>query len=297
MAIMPGALTDKLLTTYRVPMDRYDGVVLHVAVSESAYPSYAPGTAAHFYVRKDGTICQQIDTRYRAGTAYEGNKRLIGVETQGGVKNPNGEPWTDAQVEALARLCAWASGEHGIPLVAMPNSRSTSRGIAYHRQGIDGNFGSYAYPGRVVGGELWSHSRGKICPGDGKIAAIPEIVRRAKVIEVGNVTPRPDPTPPTTTPTPSKEVTVKATLQRLDLTHADKKTVTGPDVGRLQGLLLAQGYGPTGLVGKDGKPDKRAGALTKKYVGQFQVKTNTGDGKGHADYIVGEGTWTGLLEK
>lgn len=293
MAIMPGALTDHMMKGYTTPIERYDGVVLHVAVSEAAYPSYAPGTVAHFYIRRDGTICQQIDTRYRAGTAYEGNKRLIGVETQGGVKNPNSEPWTEPQIKALARLCAWANDTHGIPLVAMPNSKPTSRGIAYHRQGIDGNFGRYAYPGRVNGGELWSHSTGKICPGDAKIGQIPEIVRLAKIDEAGNVTPK----PPKPDPAPPKEVTVKATLKVLNLTNAQNKAVTGADVKRLQGLLLAQGYGPSGLVASNGKPDGRAGEITKKYVGQFQVKTNTGDGKGHADYIVGEGTWTALLEK
>jgi len=298
MAIMPHALTDRIVAGYTTPMERYDGVVLHVAVSESAYPSYAPGTVAHFYVRKDGTICQQIDTRYRAGTAYMGNRRLIGVETQGGLRSPNSEPWTDAQLDALARLCAWAHATHGIPLTAMPNSLPTSRGIGPHRLGIDGNF-SHVHPGRVAGGEVWSRSLGKICPGDVKIAQIPEIITRARAIagEAANVTPTPKPQPaPKPKPT-AKEVTVKANLQILDLRNAHKRAITSADVGRLQALLLAHGYGPAGLVGKNGRPDRLAGPATKKIVGQFQAKYNTGDGKGHADYIVGEGTWSALLEK
>lgn len=89
-----------------------------------------------------------------------------------------------------------------------------------------------------------------------------------------------------------KKVSVAATFPVLDLS---KGLVTGEYVGILQALLLAKGYGPDGLVGKDCKPDKKGGAATKKYLGEFQVKTGTGTG-GKADFVVGAKTWAALLK-
>jgi hypothetical protein len=91
----------------------------------------------------------------------------------------NVPPLTDAQVEACAAILAWAHQEHGIPLQLCPDSRPESRGLAYHRQGIDGNFGGFLFPGRVEGGEVWTRHFGKVCPGDNRIAQLPEILRLA----------------------------------------------------------------------------------------------------------------------
>lgn len=203
MPIMPGADTSRMLSGYTKRMSAHRGVVDHVAVSEAPFPSYAPGSAAHFYIRKDGGIVQQIDTAYRGGHSYEGNATLIGKETQGGVYDANNEPWTEAQCESSAKINAWLHQTHGIPLQMMPNSLASSTGFGYHRQGIDGNFGPYAYKGRVPGGQRWSRSFGKICPGDAKIAQIPGIIARAAVLAgttvvVTNPVPAPIPTAPTT---------------------------------------------------------------------------------------------------
>ncbi|MFY3742264.1 MAG: hypothetical protein HMLIMOIP_002733 [Candidatus Nitrosomirales archaeon] len=86
--------------------------------------------------------------------------------------------WTPAQIESLAQICAWGYRTHGIPLVACPDSRPGSKGIAFHRQGIDGNYSN----GRVSGGEVWSSSRGKVCPGDRRIAQVPLVIKRARQI-------------------------------------------------------------------------------------------------------------------
>lgn len=109
--------------------------------------------------------------------------------------------------------------------------------------------------------------------------------------EFEKVKPAPKPKPKPTTP---KDVTVNAKLPRLDLSDP-KKTVTGAGVGILQGLLLAAGYGPAGLVGKSGKPDRKAGPLTRAALGRFQTKTKTGTKSGKPDYIVGAATWAALL--
>jgi len=169
-------------------MDRYDIVCLHTIVG------YAPAHAAHFSVHHDGTIDQSRDTAYQSGANLDGNDRVIAIENEDhgsafgywNVNNGHAVPaFTAAQITANARILAWAHERHGIPLQLCPNSRPTSRGLAYHRQGIDGNFGTYAYPGRVTGGELWTSSPGKVCPGDRRISARDSILTIARQIVAG----------------------------------------------------------------------------------------------------------------
>jgi peptidoglycan hydrolase-like protein with peptidoglycan-binding domain len=185
VAWYPGALR-KEITKWRTPINGPRGFVFHVAVSEAAsLYGYFSGAAvcSHFYVRKDGVVEQYVDTRFRAPANYQGNPTLISVETQGGVNNAQGEPWTPQQVEALAQLSRWVHQTHGITLSLMPNSKPSSVGFGYHRQGID--------PWRVSGGEKWSTSAGKICPGNGKIGQIPSILTAAGgvTVPVDNGTP------------------------------------------------------------------------------------------------------------
>jgi hypothetical protein len=175
MAWFPGAIR-KVVARHRTSMARHRGVCCHVAVSEAAslfnYFNQPGNPTSHFYVRRDGTVEQYVDTQFRAPANLDGNSSLISVETQGGVRNVDTEPWTSDQLDALARIAAWSNRIHGIPLVRMTNSLSATRGIGYHRLGID--------PWRVSGGERWSLSYGKICPGAGKIAQIPRIITMAR---------------------------------------------------------------------------------------------------------------------
>jgi hypothetical protein len=164
-------------------MSRYDTVCLHTIVGNP------PAHAAHFSTRADGHIYQSRDTAYRSAANYNGNHRVIAIENDDhgpefGTWNVNDghsvPAFTAAQIEAIARICAWAYHAHGIPLVACPDSRPGSRGIAFHRQGINGNWAGYAYGGRVSGGEVWTKADGKVCPGDRRIAQIPQIIARAR---------------------------------------------------------------------------------------------------------------------
>jgi len=166
-------------------MQRYDVVCVHTIVGNP------PAHAAHFSTRADGHIYQSRDTRFRSAANKDGNHRVIAIEN-----DDWGSPfpaWNDSdghavpsftsqQVEAVARICAWAHKTHGVPLVRCPDSRPGSRGVAYHRQGINGNFlaEGYRYPGRVTGGEVWTRFRGKVCPGDRRIAQLPQIIVRAR---------------------------------------------------------------------------------------------------------------------
>lgn len=174
MAWYPGAIR-KEVTKHRRPMQVTNrAFITHVAVSEAAsLYGYFSGAAvaSHFYVRKDGTVEQYVDTRYIAPANLDANRSAYSVETQGGVTDPQGEPWTPQQVDSLAALSKWLHDTHGVPLQTMQNSLASSKGIGWHRLGIN--------PWRVAGGEVWSTSRGKICPGNAKIAQVGEIVRKA----------------------------------------------------------------------------------------------------------------------
>ena len=175
MPWFPGAIR-RPVTRHRTPMSRHRGLCLHVAVSEGAslfgYFNQPGNPTSHFYVRRDGTVEQYVDTQFRAPAQLEGNPTMISAETQGGVHNVDTEQWTPQQVTSLARIAAWCNDVHGIRLGLMPDSRPQSTGVGPHRLGID--------PWRVSGGEHWSESYGKVCPGAGKIAQIPRIIALAR---------------------------------------------------------------------------------------------------------------------
>lgn len=188
MARMPGAIW-KPISKSRAARRKGRGICLHVAVSEAAsLHGYFSGATSdsHFYVRKDGTIEQYVDTDLVAYANAAGNSSLISVETQGGVTNADREPWTPAQVAALARIVRWSADIDGFPLQPMPDSRPASRGVGYHKLGCR--------PWVVSGGELWSSATGKICPGAGKIAQIPQVIAQAKNLNT-KATPAPKPAP------------------------------------------------------------------------------------------------------
>lgn len=158
-------------------MSRWDIVCIHTIVG---YQS--GGNAAHFTTGANGHIVQARDTKYRSAANLNGNYRVIAIENEdhgvayGAWSGSNVPAFTTDQCEAIAKICAWAHRMHDIPLAICPDSKSTSRGIAYHRQGIDGNFSSFAYGGRVTGGEIWSSSFGKVCPGDKRIRQLIEVI-------------------------------------------------------------------------------------------------------------------------
>ena len=184
MAILSGAIVKIVArhTTLRVNADR--GVCLHIAVSNGAslynYFNQPGNPTSHFYVRSSGNTDgmadfeQYVDTKYRAPANLEGNPTLISIETQGGVGDDLNNPWPATMAKRIAWILAECNRIHGIPLQLMPNSRPESNGIGYHRQGVD--------PYRVDGGELWSASYGKVCPGQARINQIPSIISLARTI-------------------------------------------------------------------------------------------------------------------
>lgn len=173
----------------RRSMRRYDAVCIHTIVG------YAPAHAAHFSVKADGTILQSRDTRYQSGANLDGNDRIIAIENEDhgsafgywDIHDGHAVPdFTPEQIEANARILAFAHTEHGVPLKLCPDSKSTSQGLAYHRQGIKGNWAGYRFGGWEPGGEIWTESPGKVCPGDRRIARRGEILERAREIVAGD---------------------------------------------------------------------------------------------------------------
>jgi hypothetical protein len=154
------------------------GACAHVAVVNSATLRPSGGNSWHFYLPKAGPAIQYVDLDYVAYAQLEGNATMVSWESQGGVTNADGEPWTDNQCEWAARIYAHLMVTEGAPAQLMPDSRSTSRGLGCHRLGIN--------PWRVSGGETWSSSNGKLCPGAAKIAQLPRILSRAIQITTGN---------------------------------------------------------------------------------------------------------------
>lgn len=150
------------------------GVCFHVAASEGAslfnYFNQSGNPCSHFYVRRDGTVEQYVDTDYRAPAQLQGNPTMLGIETQGGANESivDTELWSVACLNSLIKLTQWLQQIDNFPAIMMANSISTSKGLGYHKLGIN--------PWRVDTGELWSESNGKLCPGKAKINQIRTII-------------------------------------------------------------------------------------------------------------------------
>lgn len=208
MAWYPKA-TKQEIAKWRTSMPSPKRLTLHVAVSsaESLFDFFSKAqVVSHFYVTRAGKVYQYVDTKYRAAADLEGNSSSISVETQGGVKNANAETWTQAQLESLAELYAWVRKTHGIHNKMATSSKEgrESWGLSWHRLGIDGNFPELpsVLAGRTQrgGGQKYSSSRGKICPGDAKIKQIEIIFKLSQE----TITPKPEPEKPTTPSKPTK---------------------------------------------------------------------------------------------
>jgi hypothetical protein len=114
------------------------GLVLHhQAGNGSLYGFFNNPSAqvsAHFWVGKNGTIEQYVDTARVSWHGRDLNSNWVGVETEG---CPGGkdEDLTEAQIAALARLYAEGARRHG-----WPNQLASSnggRGFGYHRMAVN----------------------------------------------------------------------------------------------------------------------------------------------------------------
>lgn len=193
----PGALWLPISRNYGGLRSSTRGVVLHVAASEAKslrgwFNNPDARASSHLYVRRDGTIEQYVSMDHTAWTSGSGSASTVGVETQG---MGSGE-WTGAQVTALVRIVQWCQDRYGFPLRAMTSSKAGQEGVGWHALGVPRRRGDKT---SQTGGQLWSSSAGKVCPGAQRIRQIPEIVTRAGGKAA---TPAPAPTP---TPAPKRK--------------------------------------------------------------------------------------------
>jgi len=199
--IIPGADFRPINVGRRSARRKGRAFVAHIAVSNAAIltppsPNNPDGRSAdwHGYFPKAGGFVQFIDADLTSWATRDGNGSCFATEAQGGVGDDVNGPYTDPQVESHAHVLAYLNESEGIPLDLMPDSRPTSRGMGYHRLGVD--------PWRVSGGELWSSARGKVCPGPTRIGQIPIIVSRARELRHGSAGSMPV-APPAVTPAPA----------------------------------------------------------------------------------------------
>lgn len=142
---------------------------------------------------------------------------------------------------------------------------------------------------RTYTGEYHGHAHVELTPSASRSLTVATIQR------VLSGAPAPSPAPAADW---RKEIIKKMdTVDLSKVTSAGRTHVKGENVERLQGLLLAAGYGPKGLVGTNGRPDGVAGPGTKSALGAFQKAKRTGAGGDSTtpDYVAGRATWSKLL--
>lgn len=227
MAIYPGAavrlLNPAFLVGNGMRMAAYNRINFHVAAGYGSLFNFfnqSGRASSHFWVAKSGLVEQYVDTNLRAEADLQGNDATISIETES-----KGEAWTEAQIQALVALAIWICDTHGIRKVIAQNSHlgEGSKGLSWHRMGIDGNFPSGRYGGRLQrgGGMYYSKATGKTCPVEPNIDLMYDRIGPAVS---GGVTPVPNPIPvPTPTPPPPPKPTRPncTELQRAVRTTAD----------------------------------------------------------------------------
>jgi hypothetical protein len=127
------------------------------------------------------------------------------------------------------------------------------------------------------------------------LAGVLSVLTDRKVVAPPRPAPRPRPRPKRPW---QKEVVGKMDVVDLSkVTRSSRSWVKGAAVKRLQALLLADGHGPKGLVGNDGRPDGTAGPATRAALGAAQKKHRTGKAGSPAtpDFVAGKATFAALL--
>lgn len=182
VAIYPNAVV-KIVGRFTDAAPMRNRVNFHTAVSDAtslfSYFNVYGNPCSHFYVAEDGTVEQYMDTAIRSEADYQGNDSTISIESWDGygrVWTSGAVPgWNAAQLASLKRLTLWILRTHrSIPPKLAKDSIPawSSFGLSWHRLGID--------PWRVPSGLHWSTAYGKTCPGDAKIAQVPQILQYVK---------------------------------------------------------------------------------------------------------------------
>lgn len=195
------------------------GVFLHHQAGNGSLFSFfnnpAAKVSAHFWISKTGVIEQYVDTNQVAWHARQANTRYVGVETEG---CPGGrdEPFTEAQIDAFARLFKEGMQKHGWP--PQLANQEGQRGFGYHRMAVN-----------------------TACPCNMRLEKRGEIIRRA----TQGVT-----TPPTPEPEQEQDMVLIITnpknngLGLLDVARGEWRGISSPDLlnwYKAQGIKQATG--------------------------------------------------------
>ena len=144
-------------------MNTIEGAVLHSAGGDwsSAYKPtdtmYQRQVSWHFSIFADGRVEQHypIDTScWHAGSGIE-NRRLVGIEHEGGGPSNPSEPLTEAQVKSSVALVLWIKEQAGWPDLAR-HVRLLEHGEVYSTSCPNGRipWSRYALPQPLPGGEF-----------------------------------------------------------------------------------------------------------------------------------------------
>lgn len=203
MPLYPGAVQRHLNPSYAGARKRpyTNRVNLHTQAGNGSLFNFfnGPGKASSvFWVSKTGLVEQYMDSDMQAEADLDGNDATVSIETEGGT-----EPWTPEQLASIIALVRWLCDVYNLPKRLATSSKigEESRGISWHRLGIDGNFPALPsrYAGRKQrgGGMHYSRATGKVCPGDARIDQIFDAVLPGVLGDPGPV---PQPVPPIPAP-------------------------------------------------------------------------------------------------
>jgi hypothetical protein len=182
----PGAKLSLLGPQTEPAMSAHDIICLHTMAGSMAStkatfePDGFGGVESHFGIGPRGECIQWQVLSHTADANLDGNHHVISIETADkGTPFPewsgsNVPGWTKAQLDTIVDLVGWLSIQFSIPPELIPDTIPGHRGIAYHRQGIEGDFATK--DGLVPGGERWSDDRGKVCPGNRRIRQLKDTV-------------------------------------------------------------------------------------------------------------------------
>jgi N-acetyl-anhydromuramyl-L-alanine amidase AmpD len=117
-----------------------DSVVIHRGQMDNGLAEYLQNNnanvSAHYVVTKDGRIIQLVDNSDVAFTQWYYNSRSIGIECEGS----DGDPWSAAQLEALASLSAYLCNQYGIAPTHPAGDANDFPRSRYDRGGLLGHY-------------------------------------------------------------------------------------------------------------------------------------------------------------
>lgn len=115
------------------------GLILHHQAGNGSLFNFfnnpSAEVSAHFWVSKTGVIEQYVDTGRVAWHGRSLNTNYVGVETEGCATSPYAEPFTDAQIQALARLYKEGNKTHGWPNRII--NQQGQFGFGFHRMAVN----------------------------------------------------------------------------------------------------------------------------------------------------------------